>query len=265
MRWLFLRIQIEKRSWTLCDRKGNLLFDHLTLVWYLQGDIVRFPWNQNFSKTWKRRQMVQKFPGKVSRNSGNCSISEMRTIQPKNSRFSGSKVEWRENLRENFFEILGIPRKAALFLEILKNAVAFAPESWRKFEPDVSVEWKPLVETKMKNPSLVPRRFWIGHSWTLPWAVTSPRDTRRELKPITGSLARSLPHFARTKDQERTPKDKAGKTHCLFARFRSFAAYLRARQTKPPATQALDWPCTVHINSSSATFFSISPVIHNAS
>ena len=182
-----------------------------------------------------------------------------------NSRFSGSKVEWRENLRENFFEILGIPRKAALFLEILKNAVAFAPESWRKFEPDVSVEWKPLVETKMKNPSLVPRRFWIGHSWTLPWAVTSPRDTRRELKPITGSLARSLPHFARTKDQERTPKDKAGKTHCLFARFRSFAAYLRARQTKPPATQALDWPCTVHINSSSATFFSISPVIHNAS
>ena len=59
--------------------------------------------------------------------------------------------------------------------------------------------------------------------------------------------------------------DVLGKTHCLFARFRSFAAYLRARQTKPPATQALDWPCTVHINSSSATFFSISPVIHNAS
>ena len=116
-----------------------------------------------------------------------------------------------------------------------------------------------------ENPSPVPRRFWIGHSWTLPWAVTSPRDTRRELKPITGSLARSLSHFARTKDQERPPKDKAGKTHCLFARFRSFAAYLRARQTKPPATQALDWPCTVHINSSSATFFSISPVIHNAS
>ena len=27
--------------------------------------------------------------------------------------------------------------------------------------------------------SLVPRRFRLGHSWTLPWAVTSPRDTRR--------------------------------------------------------------------------------------
>ena len=119
-----------------------------------------------------------------------------------NSRFSGSKVEWRENLRENFFEILGIPRKASLFLEILKNAVAFAPfapESCRKFEPDVSVEWKPLVETKMKNPSLVPGRFWIGHSWTLPWAVTSPRDTRRELKPITGKrvVSPALSHTSR--------------------------------------------------------------------
>ena len=28
--------------------------------------------------------------------------------------------------------------------------------------------------------SLVRRRFRLGHSWTLPWAVTSPRDTRRE-------------------------------------------------------------------------------------
>ena len=29
--------------------------------------------------------------------------------------------------------------------------------------------------------SLVPRRFRLGHSWTLPWAVTSPTDIRREL------------------------------------------------------------------------------------
>ena len=28
--------------------------------------------------------------------------------------------------------------------------------------------------------SLVPRRSRLGQSWTLPWAVTSPRDTRRE-------------------------------------------------------------------------------------
>ena len=136
------------------------------------------------------------------------------------SSFSGSKVEWKENLREHFFENLGITCKVVLFLEIWKNAVAFAPGSCRKFKPDVSVEWKALVGTKMKNPSLVPTRFRLGHSWTLPWAVTSP-------------------------DQERTPGDWAGKTHCSFARFCSFAAYLRARQTKPLATQALNSPCTV--------------------
>ena len=27
--------------------------------------------------------------------------------------------------------------------------------------------------------SLVTRRFQLGHSWTLPWVVTSPRDTSR--------------------------------------------------------------------------------------
>ena len=58
----------------------------------------------------------------------------------------------------------------------------------------------------MPLPSLVPMRFRLGHSWTLPWAVTSPRDTRQALR----SLARFLPDFARTMDQERTPSDKAG-------------------------------------------------------
>ena len=76
-----------------------------------------------------------------------------------NSRFSGSKVEWRENLRENFFEILGIPRKAALFLEILKNAVAFAPESCRKFEPDVSTG---LV---LYTSIVVPQLSFPSHLW----------------------------------------------------------------------------------------------------
>ena len=31
----------------------------------------------------------------------------------------------------------------------------------------------------MTSISLVPRRSRLGQSWTLPWAVTSPRDTRR--------------------------------------------------------------------------------------
>ena len=35
-------------------------------------------------------------------------------------------------------------------------------------------------ETFWVLTSLVPRRSRLGQSWTLPWAVTSPRDTRRE-------------------------------------------------------------------------------------
>ena len=35
------------------------------------------------SEIWKQRQMAQKFPGKVSRNSESYWISEMRTFQPK--------------------------------------------------------------------------------------------------------------------------------------------------------------------------------------
>ena len=42
-------------------------------------------------------------------------IFRKRTIQPKNSRNSRSKVEWKENLREKFFENLGMPREVVLF------------------------------------------------------------------------------------------------------------------------------------------------------
>ena len=38
--------------------------------------------------------------------------------------------------------------------------------------------------------SLVPRRFRLGHSWTLPWAVTSPRDTRLALSPALSQTSR---------------------------------------------------------------------------
>ena len=44
------------------------------------------------SKIWKRRKMVHKFPGKVSRNSGNCWISELGAIQPKILDFPGAKL-----------------------------------------------------------------------------------------------------------------------------------------------------------------------------
>ena len=57
-----------------------------------------------------------------------------------------------------------------------------------------ATEWSTKKESL--DYSLVPRRSRFGHSWTLPWAVTS-----REI------LARSLPDFARTTDQDRTPRD----------------------------------------------------------
>ena len=48
---------------------------------------------------------------------------------------------------------------------------------------------------KWPKTSLVPRRSRLGQSWTLPWAVTSPRDTFSD--------------FARTTGQERTARDYA--------------------------------------------------------
>ena len=80
--------------------------------------------------------------GKGSRNSKNCWISETRKHLTKNSRNSRSKVEWKENFRENCFENWGIPREVVLFLEILENVIPFANGSCWKFKADVLVEWK---------------------------------------------------------------------------------------------------------------------------
>ena len=53
--------------------------------------------------------MVQKFPGKVSRDSESCWISEMRTIQPNMLEIPGAKLifEWKENFREEVSEKFG--------------------------------------------------------------------------------------------------------------------------------------------------------------
>ena len=56
----------------------------------------------NISKFSKRGQMVQKFPGKSSRKSGNCWISEMRTIQVKIPEFP-DEVKWSGNFQEIVF------------------------------------------------------------------------------------------------------------------------------------------------------------------
>ena len=64
------------------------------------------------SKIWKQRQMVQTFSGKVSRSSGSCWISKMRTIQSNILEIQGTKMNG------NFWEIsenLSIPREVFLF------------------------------------------------------------------------------------------------------------------------------------------------------
>ena len=44
---------------------------------------------------------------------------------------------------------------------------------------DKEIENQPRIKVHFNlNVSLVPRHSRLGQSWTLPWAVTSPRDTR---------------------------------------------------------------------------------------
>ena len=58
--------------------------------------------------------------------------------------------------------------------------------------------------------SLVPRRSRFGQSWTIPWAVTSPRDKRRELSP-------ALPQTSRG---QRGKRERLGtRLHLLIASF----------------------------------------------
>ena len=55
-------------------------------------------------ENWKQRQMTQKFPGKVSRNSERCWISEMRTMHStENSRNSQKRSSMKRKLPEKFF------------------------------------------------------------------------------------------------------------------------------------------------------------------
>ena len=69
-------------------------------------------WYRNFRKRFQKFRELLNF-----RNAKHLT---------KNSRNSRSKVEWKENFRENCFENWGIPREVVLFLEILENVIPFA-------------------------------------------------------------------------------------------------------------------------------------------
>ena len=84
--------------------------------------------------------------------------------------------------------ILGIPHPASR--EDFQSQFLIAFKSWNLACENIR------FSALFAAGSLVPRRFRLGHSWTLPWAVTSPRDIRWER-----SVARSLPDFARITDR----------------------------------------------------------------
>ena len=79
--------------------------------------------------------------------------------------------------------------------------------------------WRELLECLLG--SLVPRRFRLGHSWTLPWVVTSPRDTHRE---------RVLsPALSQTSSGERIKREGLG-TRLPPRNFAFWAKSLRGQQ-----------------------------------
>ena len=78
-------------SWFLFGYYG-LWWIFAEYSWCWAGKIGALSIQPNRSKMWKQRQVAQKFPWKVSINSGNRFISEMRTIQPKILEIPGDKL-----------------------------------------------------------------------------------------------------------------------------------------------------------------------------
>ena len=72
----------------------------------------------------------------------------------------------------------------------LQEAVQFWNLSWIKSETNRTALHYASTISLNAGASLVPRRFRLSHSWTLPWTVMSPRDTRRKRNGVL-SLALS--------------------------------------------------------------------------
>ena len=68
----------------------------------------------------KRGQMVRKIPGKSFRKSGNCWISEKRTIQPKIPEIPGWKSNGTEISREKFSKIWVYLTRLSSFSEFMQ-------------------------------------------------------------------------------------------------------------------------------------------------
>ena len=130
-------------------------------------DKGRFPFNQNFRKFansclhnirfMSQSRRKPNFPEKFPWNPENANHST------DNSRYSWSKVEWNENIRENVFENSGIPRDVVLDLiwEILENALIsiergnpllFSIHYWKlpKIQTRLAIEFISLFSLRFK-------------------------------------------------------------------------------------------------------------------
>ena len=74
---------------------------------------------------------------KVFRNSGNCWITEMRTIQQKIPQIPGAKLNGKKTPGKKFSKIWENLARLSSFMEILENAFPFTTGSCRKFKADV--------------------------------------------------------------------------------------------------------------------------------
>ena len=80
------------------------------------------------SKIWKQRQMTQKFPGKVSRDSESCWISEMRTLLPKILEIPGAKLNRKKTSGKKVSSWLKsvFTHVASIYANLLEQKKAFA-------------------------------------------------------------------------------------------------------------------------------------------
>ena len=100
-----------------------------------------FPFNQNFRKFGNSGNGTE-ISGKVSGNSWNCWISEMRTIQPKILEFWEQSWMERKLPGKHFRKFGYTSRGFALFWKFWKMLFHSLLEVAKNFKPDVFVEWK---------------------------------------------------------------------------------------------------------------------------
>ena len=105
-----------KEARALSNRKHGLF----QIRYFENGTLEPGYIQPKLSKIWKQGEMVQKFPGKVSRNSGICWISEMRTIRPKILEIPGAKLNGKKNCGKTFPKIWVYLLRLAFFWKFLK-------------------------------------------------------------------------------------------------------------------------------------------------